>query len=110
MKMFIEYCENCDLAIDANEMCKDLDYGRKDLQEWLKERPSHTGIRTELYPEGRYKNANTNKEVIDMLSKNMFRNFSESRFTKALFLDASEGFVNCGEHDCKPYFFYLEYY
>ena len=107
MYMFFEYCENADLLIKADQMCANLN-DQVDLEEWLKKKPSHPiGPSTELYWDGAYASARTNKQVIKMLAKNEFRLGDDSRFMRALFSDARKGFADCGEHDCLPYFFFL---
>ena len=107
MYMFFEYCDNADLLIKVDQMCANLN-DEVDLEDWLKEKPSHPiGPSTEIYRDGAYASAQTNKQVIEMLAKNEFRLGDDSRFMRALYADASEGFADCGEHDCLPYFFFL---
>lgn len=108
MRMFFKYCENADMLIDAENMCgKEQLTDGTDLQEWLNRTPSHFGLDNGLYPGGAYAGAETNKQVIEKLKKNFG---TDDRFMGALLSDAVDGFENCGDHDCIPYFFFLHRY
>lgn len=72
MRMFFKYMDDADLLVNAEEMCANLN-DETDLKEWLKAKPLGPGRSTELYFNGAYAGAKTNKEVIEKIGNNWFK-------------------------------------